>query len=72
MGAAAQWERYVVKQVDDVYELSDILRQAFKDMGARRVVVDSVSTLYLTKPAMARGTIMTLKRVVAGLASSTR
>ncbi|AET32776.1 KaiC domain-containing protein [Pyrobaculum ferrireducens] len=67
VGAAAQRERYVVKQVDDVYELSDALRQAIRDTGARRVVVDSVSTLYLTKPATARGTIMTLKRVIAGL-----
>ncbi len=62
-----QREKYVVKQVDDVHELSDVLRQAIRDIGARRVVVDSVSTLYLTKPAMARGTIMTLKRVIAGL-----
>jgi len=67
VGAAAQRERYVVKQVDDVHELSDVLRQAIKEIGARRVVVDSVSTLYLTKPAVARSTIMLLKRVLAGL-----
>ncbi|AFA38487.1 KaiC domain protein, Ph0284 family [Pyrobaculum oguniense TE7] len=67
VGAAAQRERYVVKQVDDVHELSDVLRQAIKEVDARRVVIDSVSTLYLTKPAVARGTIMTLKRVIAGL-----
>lgn len=67
VGSAAQRERYVVRQVDDVHELSDVLRQAIKDVGARRVVIDSVSTLYLTKPAVARGTIMTLKRVIAGL-----
>ncbi|WP_148682421.1 KaiC domain-containing protein [Pyrobaculum neutrophilum] len=67
VGSAAQRERYLVKQVDDVYELSDVLRQAIRDIGARRVVVDSVSTLYLTKPAVARATIMTLKRVIAGL-----
>jgi len=67
VGAAAQRERYVVKQVDDVRELSDVLRQAIKEIGARRVVIDSVSTLYLTKPAMARSTIMLLKRVLAGL-----
>ncbi|MGC8583666.1 MAG: KaiC domain-containing protein [Thermoproteus sp.] len=70
VGAAAQRERYVVKQVDDVHELGDVLRQAIKDLGARRVVVDSVSTLYLTKPATARGTIMALKRVIAGLGST--
>jgi len=67
VGATAQRERYVVKQVDDVHELSDVLRQAIKEIGARRVVVDSVSTLYLTKPAAARSTIMLLKRVLAGL-----
>lgn len=67
VGTAAQRERYIVKQVDDVHELSDVLRQAIRDTGARRVVIDSVSTLYLTKPAVARGTIMTLKRVIAGL-----
>jgi KaiC domain protein, Ph0284 family len=67
VGTAAQREKYVVKQVDDVYEVSDVLRQAIKDVGAKRVVVDSVSTLYLTKPSVARATIMTLKRVIAGL-----
>jgi RecA-superfamily ATPases implicated in signal transduction len=67
VGTAAQREKYLVKQVDDVYELSDVLRQAIRDIGARRVVIDSVSTLYLTKPSVARATIMTLKRVIAGL-----
>ncbi len=67
VGTAAQREKYIVKQVDDVYEVSDVLRQAIKDIGAKRVVVDSVSTLYLTKPSVARATIMTLKRVIAGL-----
>ncbi len=67
VGTAAQREKYIVKQVDDVYEVSDVLRQAIKDLGAKRVVVDSVSTLYLTKPSVARATIMTLKRVIAGL-----
>ncbi|MEL9990140.1 MAG: KaiC domain-containing protein [Thermoproteus sp.] len=67
VGASAQREKYLVKQVDDVHELGDVLRQAIRDVGARRVVIDSVSTLYLTKPAMARGTIMTLKRIIAGL-----
>lgn len=66
-GTAAQREKYIVKDINDVYELSDVLRQAIKDTNARRVVIDSVSTLYLTKPAMARSTVMTLKRVIAGL-----
>lgn len=67
IGTAAQREKYVVKQIDDVHELSDVLRQAIKELAARRVVIDSVSTLYLSKPAVARSTIMLLKRVIAGL-----
>ena len=67
IGAAAQKERYVVKQPDDVHELIDVLREAIRDVSARRVAVDSVSTLYLTKPAVARNTVMLLKRVIAGL-----
>ncbi len=66
-GSTAQREKYVVKQVDDVKELSDVLRQAIKDTNATRVAIDSVSTLYLTKPAMARSIVMTLKRVISGL-----
>lgn len=66
-GAAAQREKYVVKNTDDVHELADVLRSAIKDLNAKRIVIDSVSTLYLTKPAMARGTVMTLKRIISGL-----
>lgn len=66
-GSTAQREKYVVKQLDDVKELSDVLRQAIKDTNATRVAIDSVSTLYLTKPAMARSIVMTLKRVISGL-----
>ncbi|WP_338598609.1 KaiC domain-containing protein [Sulfolobus tengchongensis] len=66
-GSTAQREKYVVKNVDDAKELSDILRSAIKDLNATRVVIDSVSTLYLTKPAMARSIVMMLKRVISGL-----
>jgi KaiC/GvpD/RAD55 family RecA-like ATPase len=69
-GTAAQREKYIVKQVDDVHELADVLRQAIKDANATRVAIDSVSTLYLTKPALARSTVMTLKRVISGLGST--
>ncbi|WP_048052005.1 KaiC domain-containing protein [Saccharolobus islandicus] len=68
IGSAAQRERYVVKNIDDVKELSENIRAAIKDTNATRIVVDSVSTLYLTKPAMARSIAMQLKRVISGLA----
>ncbi len=67
IGAAAQRERYIVKSLDDVSELADVIRQAIKDTKAKRVAIDSVSTLYLSKPATARGTVMVLKRIVSGL-----
>ena len=70
VGEYAKRERYVVKQPDDVHELVDVLRQAMRDVGAKRVVVDSVSTLYLNKPSMARSTVMSLKRVIAGLGAT--
>ncbi|AOL17256.1 KaiC domain-containing protein [Sulfolobus sp. A20] len=67
VGSIAQREKYVVKQVDSVDELSEVLRQAIKDIKATRLAIDSVSTLYLTKPAMARSVVMKLKRVISGL-----
>ncbi|RLE78972.1 MAG: KaiC domain-containing protein [Thermoprotei archaeon] len=67
IGEYAKREEYVVKSVDDVRELLDVLRQAIIDLRARRVVIDSVTTLYITKPAMARGIVMQLKRVLSGL-----
>lgn len=67
IGASAQREKYVAKDVDNASQLSEVLRDAVKNVGAKRVVIDSISTLYLSKPAMARSIIMHLKRVIAGL-----
>jgi KaiC domain protein len=70
IGSSAQRENYVVKDPESVQELVDVLRAAIKNTGAKRVAIDSVSTLYLTKPALARGTVMILKRVIAGLGNT--
>jgi KaiC domain protein len=67
IGSTAQREKYVVKDIDNAGELVDVLRQAIKDTGAKRVAIDSVSTLYLSKPVVARNVVMMLKRVIAGL-----
>jgi len=67
IGEAAKHEKYVVRAVDDVQALIEVLRKAIKDLGAERVVIDSVTTLYMTKPAVARSTVMLLKRVLSGL-----
>jgi len=70
IGEAAKRERYVVTSVDDFGEFIDVVKQALRDTRAVRAVVDSVSTLYITKPAVARGVLMNLKRVLAGLGAT--
>ncbi|NPA47155.1 MAG: KaiC domain-containing protein [Thermococci archaeon] len=67
IGKSKEYEKYIVHDVTDVREFIDVLRTAVKDIGAKRVVVDSVTTLYINKPAMARSVVMQLKRVLAGL-----
>jgi len=67
IGEAARRERYVVRSVDDIAEFMDVLREALKDTKAQRAAIDSVSTLYLTKPVTARNVLMQLKRVLSGL-----
>ncbi|MEM0507063.1 MAG: KaiC domain-containing protein [Desulfurococcaceae archaeon] len=70
VGEAAKREKYVVKDPDSVDELIDVLRTAIRDINAQRVVVDSVSTLYLTKPFMARNTVLQLKKVLSGMGTT--
>ena len=67
IGKSKEYEKYIVHDLTDIREFVDVLRTAVKDIGAKRVVVDSVTTLYINKPAMARGVVMQLKRVLAGL-----
>jgi len=69
-GEAAKREKYIVRDPTDVNELVDVLKQAIRDLGASRVVVDSVSTLYLTKPSVARGVILQLKKALSGLGTT--
>ncbi|RLI30435.1 MAG: KaiC domain-containing protein [Candidatus Hecatellales archaeon] len=67
IGEAARRERYVVRAPDEFEAMVDVLRAAVRDVGAVRAVVDSVTTLYITKPVAARGIVMQLKRVLSGL-----
>ncbi|PUA31070.1 MAG: KaiC domain-containing protein [Candidatus Terraquivivens tikiterensis] len=67
IGEAAKKERYVVRAPDDFNSLADTMRQAIKDLQAQRVVVDSVTTLYITKPFLARSTVLQLKKILSGL-----
>jgi KaiC domain protein len=66
VGKSKEFEKYIVLDLTDLRDFIDVLRQAIKDINAKRVVVDSVTTLYLNKPAFARSIILQLKRVLAG------
>ncbi len=70
IGEAAKKERYVVRDPEDIGLLIDVLKEAIREVGAKRVAIDSVSTLYLAKPALARRTVMMLKRVLSGLGTT--
>ncbi|MCS7136627.1 MAG: KaiC domain-containing protein [Aigarchaeota archaeon] len=67
IGEAAKREKYVVRDPGDFQVLLDVIRDAIKDVNAERAVVDSVSTLYITKPTMARGMILQLKKALSGM-----
>lgn len=67
IGEAARREKYVVRAMDDFPRLVDMVRTTVKDVNAERAVVDSVTTLYITKPAAARGMVLQLKKVLSGL-----
>jgi len=67
IGKSKEYEKYIVHDLTDSREFIDFLRTAIRDINAKRVVIDSVTTLYINKPALARGIVMQLKRVLAGL-----
>ena len=67
IGEAAKRERYVVRAPDDFQALVDVLRTAIREIRAERVVVDSVTTLYITKPVLARSMVLQLKKVLSGM-----
>ncbi|MCD6236104.1 MAG: KaiC domain-containing protein [Thaumarchaeota archaeon] len=67
IGEAAKRERYVVRAPDDFQALVDVLRAAIRETKAERVVVDSVTTLYITKPVLARSMVLQLKKILSGM-----
>ncbi|AEH25374.1 KaiC domain-containing protein [Pyrococcus yayanosii] len=66
IGKSKEYEKYIVHDLTDLREFIEVLKTAIRDINAKRVVIDSVTTLYINKPAMARSIILQLKRVLAG------
>lgn len=67
IGEYTEREKYVVKSVDDVSSFIEVVRDSIKDPRAQRAVIDSVTALYLAKPALARFIVMTLKGFLSRL-----
>ncbi len=67
IGSSAEKEKYVVRDPNDIREIVDVLKRAIRETDAKRVVIDSITTLYLTKPTIARNVVFQLKKVIAGL-----
>ncbi len=70
IGKSREYEKYIIHDLTDTREFIDVLRSAIKDINAKRVVIDSVTTLYINKPALARSIILQLKRVLAGMGAT--
>ncbi len=60
-------EKYIIQDIGDINEVTDVLRIAIKNTSAKRVVIDPVTTLYINEPISARSVILQLKRVIVGL-----
>ncbi len=77
IGRAAERERFVVPDPTDVRALIDTIREAIQWIHENtgkypvRGVVDSVTTLYLTKPSVARSIVLQLKKVFSGYGITT-
>jgi len=72
IGKAAEREKFVVVDPGDVRTLIDTIREAIEWIKENtgklpvRGVIDSVTALYLTKPSVARGTVLQLKKIFSG------
>ncbi len=70
IGRASKYERYVVTDPSDEELLIDVLREAIEDIAAVRVVVDSVTTLFISKPVLGRRIVLKLKKLLSGLGTT--
>mgnify|MGYP000386117254 CR=1 FL=1 len=70
IGRAAKYEKYVVMDPTSEDLLVDVLKEAIEDTGAKRVVVDSVTTLFINKPVAGRRIVLLLKKVLSGMGTT--
>ncbi|MCS7214429.1 MAG: KaiC domain-containing protein [Candidatus Calescibacterium sp.] len=58
---------YVIQDLGDINELSEVLIRAIKETSAKRVVIDSFNSLCLSKPVSPRTIFLNIKRILYSL-----
>lgn len=61
LGEAAKREKYVVRDPGNLNLLANVLREAIREVNVEKAVIDSVTTLYITKPTLAISMVLQLK-----------
>ena len=56
----------VIGDYEEAKAAYNVLKEAIKTSKAKRVGIDSITSLYLTKPTFARNVVFKLKKVIAG------
>jgi KaiC/GvpD/RAD55 family RecA-like ATPase len=72
IGKVREKEKYAVQDISDLNEFLDVLASAVRDVGGKRVVIDSINPIYLnSKVASPRNITLHIKRLVQGLGATT-
>jgi KaiC domain protein len=67
IGKVKEYEKFIVQDISDINEFTEVLKNAVKDISAKRVVVDSISTLFTIRTTTPRNIILQLKRTIYAL-----
>lgn len=61
---------FVIQDLGDINEFFDVLVKAIKHVSAKRVVIDSLSSLGVGKPVSQRNILLNLKRIIQSMGCS--
>lgn len=72
IGKVKEREKYAIQDISDLNEFLEVLASAIRDVGGKRVVIDSVNPIYLNnKVASPRNITLHIKRLVQSLGATT-
>lgn len=68
IGKVKEYEKFIVQDISDINEFTEVLKNAVKDISAKRIVVDSITTLFTSRtPTTPRNILLQLKRTIYAL-----